>query len=254
MRFTEDDGYTTSEFASSAYNLVFNEDADSGSVFADNQALRAAVGQAVDTGGFNDAGLDGLGVEQYTVNSASYLCAVNDPSLVQAYDPAAAAKELTGTTIRLLIMTNWDTAADFLAESLRAAGATVEVTALDPADWTTAMRTEPETWDVAVAAENAESGLIHTSIARYVGPTYADGGTNVAYSDNAEGEAFYEAGMNASDSATQCENFEAAQKTILERVDMVPLITDTHRYVAREGFATHVFNGYWDISALRITS
>ena len=41
------------------------------------------------------------------------------------------------------------------------------------------MRTQPETWDLAVAAENAEAGLIHLSIARYLGPTYANGGTNV---------------------------------------------------------------------------
>jgi ABC-type transport system substrate-binding protein len=253
LRFTEEDGYSTSTFASSAYNLVFNQDAASGSVFAGNQALRAAVAQAIDTEGFNEAGLDGLGVAQYTVNSAGYTCALDEPDLLQSYDPEAAAEELTGTTIRLLIMSNWDPAAEFLAESLRAAGATVEVSAPDPADWSAQMRTQPETWDVALAAENAETGLIHTTIARYLGPTYAEGGTNVAYSDNPEGVAFYEAGMNAEDPQTQCENFLAAQETILERVDMMPLITDTHRYVAREGFATYVLSGYWDISALRIT-
>ncbi|OMQ16671.1 hypothetical protein A7K94_0200945 [Modestobacter sp. VKM Ac-2676] len=59
--------------------------------------------------------------------------------------------------------------------------------------------------------------------------------------------------MSSPDADAQCEAFLAAQETILERVDMTPLITDTHRYVAREGFATHVFSGYWDISALRIT-
>jgi peptide/nickel transport system substrate-binding protein len=107
---------------------------------------------------------------------------------------------------------------------------------------------------MAIAAENAESGLIHTSIARYLGPTYAQGGTNVASSDNPEGMADYEAGMNATDPDEQCANFEAAQKTILERVDMTPLITDTHRYVARKGFASYVFSGYWDISAMRIVS
>ncbi|MFT4215051.1 MAG: ABC transporter substrate-binding protein [Microbacterium sp.] len=252
LRFTDEDGYSTVTFASSAYNLVFNQDEASGSIFAGDQELRAAVAQAIDTQGFNDAGLDGLGVAQYTVNAASYRCALEDTSLLQTYDPAAAATVLEGKTIRLLIMSNWDPAADFLAESLRAAGATVEVSAPDPADWSSQMRTQPETWDVAVAAENAESGLIHLSIARYLGPTYADGGTNVAYTDNPEGVAYFEAAMSATDEAEQCENFEAAQKTILEDVDMMPLITDTHRYVAREGFATYVLSGYWDISAMRI--
>jgi ABC-type transport system substrate-binding protein len=254
MRFEESDGFSTVTFASSAYNLVFNQAAGSGSIFEGNQELRAAVAQAIDTEGFNAAGLDGLGVEQLTVNAASYSCALDDASLVQAYDPEAASEVLAGQTIRLLIMSNWDPAADFLAESLRAAGATVEVSAPDPADWTKQMRTQPETWDVAVAAENAESGLIHTSIARYLGPTYAEGGTNVASTVNPEGVAAFEAGMNAADTETQCASFEEAQKTILERVDMAPLITDTHRYVARAGFASYVFSGYWDISAMRIVS
>ncbi|MCM6762939.1 ABC transporter substrate-binding protein [Rathayibacter sp. ZW T2_19] len=254
LRFENDDAYTTVTFASSAYNLVFNEAAGSGSVFEGNQELREAVAQAIDTEGFNAAGLDGLGVPQYTVNAASYRCALDDESLVQEYDPAAASSALTGQTIRLLIMSNWDPAADFLAESLRAAGATVTVSAPDPADWTKQMRTEPGTWDVAVAAENAGPGLIHTSIARYLGPTYAEGGTNVSSSVNPEGVALYDAAMAASDPDTQCENLLAAQETILERVDMTPLITDTHRYVARSGFATYVFSGYWDPSAMRITA
>jgi ABC-type transport system substrate-binding protein len=253
-RFADDAAYSTVTFASSAYNLVFNQAAGSGSIFEGNQELRAAVAQAIDPEGFNAAGLDGLGVAQYTVNAASYSCALDDPSLVQAYDPEAAAKVLDGQTIRLLIMSNWDPAADYLAESLRAAGATVTVSAPDPADWTKQMRTQPETWDVAVAAENAESGLIHASISRYVGPTYADGGTNVASTDNPEGWAAYEAAMTSADPEEQCASFEAAQESILERVDMTPLITDTHRYVAREGFESHVFTGYWDISAMRIVS
>jgi ABC-type transport system substrate-binding protein len=253
LRFAEDDGYSTVEFASSAYNLVFNQAPGSGSVFEGNQALRTAVAQAIDPNGFNEAGLDGLGVAQYTVNSASYQCALEEPALLQSYDPAAAAAELEGVTIRLLFMSNWDPAADYIAESLRAAGATVEVSAPDPAEWTSTMRTEPTKWDVAIAAENAGSGLIHLSIARYLGATYPDGGTNVVGADNPEGVGFFTEAMESADAAEQCAAFESAQRTILERVDMMPLITDTHRYVTRAGFAAHVFNGYWDPTAMRIT-
>jgi ABC-type transport system substrate-binding protein len=250
-RFAKGD-YSTVKFASSAYNLVFNEVEGSGSVFAGDQDLRAAVAQAIDTKGFNAAGLDGLGVEQTTVNAASYRCAVDGSSLVQSYDPKAAAKELKGKTIRLLMMSNWDPAADFLAESLRSAGATVTVSAPDPADWTKQMRTEPKTWDVAIAAEDAQVGLINLSIGRYLGATYPEGGTNVSGSDNPEGVEAYQAAMATTDADQQCADFETAQKSILERVDMTPLITDTHRYVARKGFETHVFSGYWDPSAMRI--
>lgn len=253
LRFADEEGFSTETFASSAYNLVFNEAPGSGSVFEGNQALRTAVAQAIDPQGFNEAGLDGLGVAQYTVNSASYSCALEDPSLIQAYDPDAAAAELNGQTIRLLFMSNWDPAADYIAESLRAAGATVEVSAPDPAEWSSQMRTEPGTWDVAIAAENAGSGLIHLSIARYLGATYPEGGTNVVGADNPEGVAALEEAMASSDPDEQCAAFEKAQETILERVDMMPLITDTHRYVSRPGFAAHVFNGYWDPTAMRIT-
>ena len=115
------------------------------------------------------------------------------------------------------------------------------------------MRTEPGTWDVAIAAENAGSGLIHLSIARYLGATYPEGGTNVVGADNPEGVAALEEAMASADPDEQCAAFETAQETILERVDMMPLITDTHRYVSRPGFAAHVFNGYWDPTAMRIT-
>ncbi|WP_162893139.1 ABC transporter substrate-binding protein [Microbacterium halotolerans] len=252
-RFSEDDGYGTVSFASSAYNLVFNQAPESGSVFEGNKALRVAVAQAIDPQGFNDAGLDGLGETQYTVNSAGYVCALEDPSLLQEYDPAAASAELEGQTIRLLLMSNWDPAADYLAESLRAAGATVEVSAPDPAEWSSQMRSEPQKWDLAIAAENAGPGLIHLSIARYLGPTYSQGGTNVVGADNPEGVASLAEAMESADQDAQCAAFEEAQRTVLERVDMMPLITDTHRYVTRPGFAAHVFSGYWDPTAMRIT-
>ncbi|GAA1682240.1 ABC transporter substrate-binding protein [Microbacterium lacus] len=253
LRFADEEGFSTVTFASSAYNLVFNQTPGAGSIFEGNEALRAAVAQAIDPQGFNDAGLDGLGETQYTVNSAGYACALEEPSLLQSYDPAAASAELDGQTVRLLIMSNWDPAADYLAESLRAAGATVEVSAPDPAEWSKQMRTEPQKWDVALAAENAGPGLIHLSIARYLGATYPQGGTNVVGADNPEGAAFFAEAMQSADPDEQCAAFESAQETILERVDMMPLITDTHRYVTRPGFAAYVFNGYWDPSAVRIT-
>ncbi len=106
---------------------------------------------------------------------------------------------------------------------------------------------------MAIAAENAGPGLIHLSIARYLGATYPEGGTNVVGADNPEGVAFFTEAMESADTAEQCAAFESAQETILERVDMMPLITDTHRYVTRPGFAAYVFNGYWDPTAMRIT-
>jgi len=187
-----------------------------------------------------------------TTNASTYQCALNEPELLQEFDPEAASELLTGKTIRLLTMSNWAPAVDFLAESLRAAGATVEVSSPDPAEWISQMRTSPTTWDVALGAEGTSTGLISLSINRYVGPSYLDGGVNAGAADNPEGYELLQEGLAAADADERCELFLDAQRTILERVDVAPLVTDTHFFIAREGFATYVFSGYWDISALRI--
>lgn len=253
-RFTESDDYSYVTTPSSAYSLVFNQAPGSGSVFADNPELRAAVAQAVDTEGFNQAGLDGLGKPLTSVASSSFACVLDDPKLLQPYDVAAATDVLTGVTIRLLTFTNWDPAVEYLAESIRAAGATVDVTSIDASEWTAQLRNEPTTWDLTLAADTNSTGLVSLSIARNLGASYADGGVNLSGSDNPEGTAFLAAAMATTDADEQCDNLLAAQETILERVDMSPLITDTHFLVARAGYATYEFSGYWDISAMRIVS
>lgn len=251
-RFTDDDAYSYVTMPSSAYTLVFNQNAGSGSVFLDNADLRTAVSQAIDKEGFNAAGLDGLGTPLTTVTASSVACTIDGSDLLPKFDVAAASEVLSGVTIRFLAMSNWDPAIDFIAESLRSAGATVEVSALDPADWQTQMRTEPEKWDLALNATGT-SGTLSRAIATYVGPTAAEGGRNISGSDNAAGYADLQAGLVAADADEQCASFEDAQTTILENMDMTPLITDTHFVIARDGFASSVFSGTWDMSSMRIT-
>ncbi|WP_159499729.1 ABC transporter substrate-binding protein [Microbacterium sp. 18062] len=251
-RFVDDDAYSYVTLPSSAYTLIFNQNAGSGSVFIDRPDLRVAVSEAIDKEGFNAAGLDGLGTALTTVTASTVPNTIDGSDLLPELDAAAASDALTGTTIRLLAMSNWDSAIDFLAESLRAAGATVELSVLDPADWQSQMRTQPEKWDIALNATNVSNPLSQ-AIATYVGPSAADGGRNIGGADNAEGYAFLQAGLAAGDPEEQAANFEAAQTTILEDVSMTPLITDTHFVIAREGFASSVFSGYWDISSMRIT-
>lgn len=251
-RFTEDAGYSYVTLPSSAYTLVFNQNPGVGSVFEGDATLRTAVAQAIDPAGFNAAGLDGLGTALTTVSASTVQCTIDGSSYIPALDPAAASAALTGKNIRLLAMSNWDPAIDFLAESLRTAGATVEVSALDPADWQTQMRTQPEKWDLALNATSVANPL-SKAIATYVGPTPNNGGRNITGVDNAEGYQALQDGLAASDPDAKCAAFEAAQKSILERGDMFPLITDTHFVISRKGYASSVFSGYWDISAMRVT-
>ncbi|MFT4082380.1 MAG: ABC transporter substrate-binding protein [Nocardioides sp.] len=250
-RFTKSDAYSYVTMPSSAYTLILNENA--GGMFADDQALRTAVAQAIDPSGFNAAGLDGLGTALTTVDPSTVSCTIDGSSLLPQVDVDAAKQELSGKTIRLLAMSNWDAAIDYLAAALRAAGATVKVSTPDASEWQTEMRTEPDKWDIALNATTVSDPLSET-IATYVGPTVDKGGRNIGGADNAKGYRDLQAALRATDETTQCADFEAAQKTILTRMDMVPLITDTHYVIARKGFASTVFSGYWDMSSMRITS
>ncbi|MDR1824454.1 MAG: ABC transporter substrate-binding protein [Bifidobacteriaceae bacterium] len=250
-RFTDNANFTYVTDNSTANYLLFNEDPSS--VFADNQELRAAVAQAVSASAFNDAAGDGLGKLMTSVADSDLACVSTDEALLQPYDPAAASAVLSGKTIRLLTMTNWDSAVDYVSEALRAAGATVDVTSLDAADWRKQLRTEPTTWDMTINAEINQSGLIHQSIQSSLGDSYGEGGVNYTSSDNPEGVAALAAAMTSVDPDVQCPSLIEAQETILERVDVAPLATSTHYIVARQGVNVYVFSGYWDISAVRIT-
>lgn len=251
-RFTKSDAFSYVKDNSTANTLLFNEDASS--VFAGNRDLRAAVAQAVSATAFNGAAMDGLGGLMTSVTDAGFACVSTDKSLLQTYDPQAASKVLHGKTIRLLTMTNWKPAVDYVTEALSAAGATVQVTSLDASEWAKKLRTEPTTWDLTIRGETNSSGLVHQALLTKVGPSFSAGGTNYTSSDNTEGAAFLAAALASPDKDAQCTNLLAAQKTVLERVDVAPLATSTHYIVARHGFNAYTFSGYWDVSALRIAS
>jgi peptide/nickel transport system substrate-binding protein len=189
-----------------------------------------------------------------SVTDSGFANVLEDDSLLQPYDPEAASEVLTGTTIRLLTMTNWEPAVDYVTEALSAAGATVQVESLDASEWAAKLRTEPTTWDLTIRGETNSSGLVHQALLTKIGPSFTAGGTNYTSSDNAEGEAFLAAALASADPDEQSENFLAAQETVLERVDVAPLATSTHYIITREGFNAYTFSGYWDVSALRIAS
>jgi ABC-type transport system substrate-binding protein len=250
-RFTKDgNAYSYATMPSSAYTLVLNENA--GGMFADDQDLRTAVAQAVEPDGFNAAGLDGLGTTLTGVDPTTVSCAVDGSSILPKVDVDAAKATLSGKTIRLLAMSNWNPAIDYLATALRAAGATVKVSTPDASEWQTQMRTEPDKWDIALNATSVSDPL-GQAIATYVGPTAAKGGRSIGGADNAEGYQALQTALSTADETAQCAAFETAQKSILTRVDMVPLVTDTHYVIARKGFASSVFSGYWDMSSMRVT-
>ena len=249
-RFTDNSAFSYETDNSTANYLLFNEDPSS--IFANNQKLRAAAAQAVSASAFNDAASDGLGSLMTSVADKQFNNVLSDKSLLQKYDPKKASAELSGKTIRLLAMTHWDSAIDYVSEALSNAGANVKVTKVAPSDLSKQLRTEPESWDMTIRAEINTSGLVSQSISNNLGSSYSQGGTNYTSSDNQEGVDFLNKALSTTDVKEQKTNLLAAQKTLLERVDIAPLATSTHYIVARGGVKVHMFSGYWDLSATRI--
>lgn len=251
-QFTSNSGFSYVTDNSTGNFLTFNE--ASSSIFANDQDLRTAVAQAVSADAFNNAAQDGLGQLMTSVTDSGFACVIDDTSLLQSYDVSAASAVLSGKTIRLVAMTNWDSAVDYVSEALKAAGANVEVTKLDPTTWKKTLRTDPTSWDMTIQAVVNSSGLVYQPLSTVLGPSFSEGGTNYTSSDNAEGVADVNAALATSDSTEQCNDLKSAQQTVLDRVDIAPLATSTHYIVARNGIQTYTFSGYWDISAMRFTS
>ncbi|WP_159449304.1 ABC transporter substrate-binding protein [Demequina sp. NBRC 110051] len=252
LQFTESDDFSYSTTNASAYSLVFNQTDGSGSIYVDSPELRAATAQAISRDGFNDAALDGLGTDLASITYIQSPCVNTDESLLQAYDPAAAASVLDGQNIRLLTMSNWDPATDYMAESLRAAGATVEVTALDPADWRAAQREEKGSYDVTLVADGNTSGIPAISLERVMGTLSEDGGSNITGKANDVADAAFELATTTDDADESCAALLNAQETVLEDVAFAPLISDTHYIVARDGFTSPIIAGAWDLTTMRV--
>ena len=253
LQFIDSDSYTYDTTHGSAYSLIFNQTPGSGSVFIDRPDLRTAVAQAISRDGFNDASLDGLGSPITSITFAKGAGVNSDESLLQSLEPAAAAEVLEGVTIRLLTMSNWDPATDFMAESLRAVGAIVEVTALDPAEWRAAQISEKGIYDLTLIADGNTTGIVSLSLQRVMGTLAEDGGSNITGVVNDEAASFLDAAMTSADQTEADTALLAAQESVLKDVAFAPLVADTHYIVARSGFSSPIVGGTWDMTAMRIT-
>ncbi|WP_061960488.1 ABC transporter substrate-binding protein [Demequina flava] len=254
LQFTESDDYSYETTNASAYSLVFNQTEGSGSIFIDAPELRAAAASAVSRERFNEAALDGLGTPLTSITYTQSPCVADDESLLQPYDTAAATSELEGVTIRLLTMSNWDAATDYMSESLRAAGATVEVTELDPADWRAAQRAEKGIWDVTLVADGNTTGIVSLSLERVMGPLTEDGGSNITGKVNDVADSALAVSMSTDDEDAACASLLEAQESVLADVAFAPLISDTHFIVSRAGFSSPIIAGNWDLTAMRVTA
>lgn len=227
-------GETLDRFKGKDYNQVttvianvyvmFNE--RPGHYFADNPEARKAVAQAIDRTAFNKVFSDGVSPLFNSVVPSTYDCVNKDKSLITKYDKAAAAKVLKGATIKFPASTAFGDAgkgAEYIQQVLTDAGANVELQKVDNATWATETQKPGGDWDMSIMGDINAAKLISASLDRVMGTPLEQGGRNIPGNDNTEGAAALKAALQTTDKAEQCQDYQTAQKTMLERNDVVPL-------------------------------
>ncbi|MFF2300311.1 ABC transporter substrate-binding protein [Arthrobacter sp. NPDC058127] len=250
-RFDGNNNFAMTSTSNNTTYLIFNE--RSGAAFAGRQDLRKAVAQAIDPKAFSDIVSNSRGKTTLSVGSSQIPCVNTDSSLVTGMDASAAAQALKGVKIRIVGTTLITKGNEYIAESLRKAGADVALQSLDNANWSSLTSKGGTDWDINIQGDNNLMGTLPSSLLRIMGPAAESGGRNKTGVVNDEGYAALTAGMNAVDTGQRCAAFQAAQASLLKRVDAVPLSTLPTTTVVAKGFSIRAFGDYMDAATLRIT-
>lgn len=248
----EGDDYTLNTPVLGDYFLIFNE--TESSPFAD-PALRAAAAQAINREGFLDA-TNPLGELANTVADPNVQCYNTDESLLQPYDPEAAATALAGVKIRLIgtnIVGVNGAGTVYIAESLRAAGADVELNNADNSAWiSTILGPDTDSWDLTLFASINNTGTLVTGLSRAIGPATEDGGRNIMRINKPESTEPYMAALATTDEAEKCAAYQEAQNVVLSNVDLMPLGTNPSAIITVNGVELRSPAGREDYSTVRI--
>lgn len=251
-RFDGQDEYRSLPTTVASIYLVFNQ-AD-GRVFSDPD-LRLAVAQAVDAEAFVSAFSGGRGEVFDTLVPPDYRCALADPSLRVDQDAQAAAALLDGVSATVLGSNAFgDNGAgnEYIAEALGAAGADIDLINADNATWATTMNQPGSDWDVVVMGDINATQQVSASLNRVMGPSIAEGGRNVGSADNPEGLAQLTEALVQTDPDAQCAAYEQAQRSVLERHDIVPLTGLITTMVSGENVEMQAIGDYLDFATVRV--
>lgn len=248
-RMDSADGFSAVTYTNSTSYLVFNE--RPGTIFADDRELRLAVAQAIDPEAVNDVVTNGRGQVLSTLASNDLACVVDEPENAISYVDDAG-DSLAGVTIRLIGTTGFGAANDYIAEVLRARGATVQLDALDNATWSSTTGAGGSEWDMTLQGDINIMGTLPSSLLRAMGPVTEEGGRSKTGADNAEGYAALLRALTETDEDAKCAALAEAQESILERVDALPLVSTPGNVFVADGFSVRAFGDYLDISTMRI--
>ncbi|MEU6643377.1 ABC transporter substrate-binding protein [Saccharomonospora sp. NPDC046836] len=234
--------------------VVFNQ--REGRPFADRPELRRGVASAIDQAAFNAVFSKGTAELLTSVVPESFACVNTDRSLLQPHDPDAAAAALSGLgDIKLMGNTanrQYSGGADYIYQVLTDAGAQVSMNKVDNATFWSTLAEGGSDWDIVFLGDLNSVGAISASLDRVIGPSIEEGGRNYSASDNPEGEAALAEGLASTDEASRCAAFEQAQRTLFERVDIVPLAGNPNTYVTSPDLTVSVFDDYVDLATMRL--
>ncbi|TNM36520.1 ABC transporter substrate-binding protein [Nocardioides albidus] len=204
--------------------VMFNE--RPGHFFADNAEARQAVARAIDRDAYNNVFSAGKADLFNSIVPSSYACALDDESLIEPHDPAAAASVLKGAKIKMVASTAFGDSgkgAEYLQAVLTDAGAKVDLQKVDNATWATETQKPNGDWDITFMGDINAGRIISASLDRVLGTPLEKGGRNIPGVDNAPAAEALKQGLQTADVDAQCEAFETAQRLLLERDDVVPL-------------------------------
>ncbi len=253
-RFDGQEGYTTHRLPYLALYVLFNE--RPGSVFSDEGTRRAVV-QALSRDALNSAASGGLGELAVTFSHAAVPCANTDASVLIPQDVAAARSVLSGRAepIKVLgmdVIGPQGAANSYVAEALREAGATVELSNVDVATWSTTGATEPGAWDLTVFPAINAGGTMYGALSPIVGPATEDGGANWSGDRHEDVLAMVDEAMRQPDEQARCGVYQQIQETLIRAAHVMPLSYSPEQSIARPGFSINAYNNQVDFSTMRI--
>ncbi|MBK1789155.1 ABC transporter substrate-binding protein [Prauserella cavernicola] len=251
-RFDGDEGYTAQRLPSSSLFVLFNE--REGTVFADEEVRRAVV-QTLSRKSFNSAATAGLGDLATTFSHDAVPCASTDSSVLIEQDVEAAKPVLRGKTIRILgleVIGPQGAGNTYIAEALRAAGATVEIDNVDVATWSTTGTGEPDAWDLTVFAGINAGGTMYGALSPVVGPPTEAGGANWSGTEHKDVLAMVDEAMREPDDRTRCGIYQRVQETLIEGAHVMPLSYLPAQLTTRSGFSVQVHNDQVDVATMQI--
>ncbi|MFS0734133.1 ABC transporter substrate-binding protein [Microbacterium sp. 1P10UB] len=251
-RFSGQTGYNTVVNHFSDSYLIFNE--RPGSIFTD-EATRKGVAQAIDRAMFGNVTSADTGVVLTSLAAPETACVADGNISIPDQDVEAAKTALAGKTIRLVAPTIVGPAGagnEYIAEALRAAGATVELSNTDVGSWITTVVTKPGDWDVTVFADLNFLGTLASPLLNLTGPTIDTGGTNYGAVENSDADDAFAKANAEDDDATRCAGLNDAVQALVSRTDTLPLLNDAFIYATRPGFTVQMLGGALDDPIFRI--